>query len=181
MSANDEELAAKLYDAPGMYKSSLADGFNRLRDASGMSAEDADTWSAALAEDFASGGIPTTEAQRLHAQIVRRQINPPTEDDIFEWETETRRTMRERYGAKAEDNLATVREFIAERPALWTLLERTGLTMHPETVLGLVERANTLAAQNRAVAQPKVSRTADGRFASDKEQSMVDRFYGKAE
>ena len=78
MSANpDDVLVSKFYpDATAEYRSTLAPDIARLRDASGLSAEDAEARLVATAEAFQDAGISSRDAARLHSLITARTVTP---------------------------------------------------------------------------------------------------------
>ena len=63
------------------------------------------------------------------------------------------------------------------------ILANAGLATHAEIVGALLENANNLRIEPRDVTRSLsgLHRTPDGRFASDKQQPMHERFYGEAD
>lgn len=146
--ARDAALSHVLYGDTqpivSTYLPVLRPSLDSLRDATGMTAADAERHVTEMALAFDDAGIGTDEAASIHSHIVHH-LNTPVDDATYqEWQTEARRMVREQYGSDADRRLQAATAFVKSRPAFARALEESGIGSHPKLVLALVERANHL-------------------------------------
>lgn len=133
------------------YEPSLSDSLDYFSDHVEITQDQRKAAISEAATVFSDARVPPEEAARLHGHIVRHAVAPADDATREAWATESRRELRERYGAaEAERRLKVARTFIANRPGLRDLLNATGVGSHPDLVLSLADRANQLRLTPRA-------------------------------
>lgn len=133
------------------YEPVLSDSMNSLVDHAGLTQEQRSEVLRQNVIVFDDAGISPETASKLHTILVEHTINPADDATVDRWATESRHTLRNRYGEKEADRrMELARQFIANRPALAELLTTTGLGSHPDIVAALVEHPNTIRLKPRA-------------------------------
>jgi hypothetical protein len=117
---------------------------DRLGDSGVMTVEEGE----AHVQTFASlalheVGLPDVDAQRLHTLYTDVRLAPPSEERVLKWAEESRRSLRERFGAVEAQRLVTqVQALVDQHPALKKMFDEAGgLGAHPEVIDMLVDRA----------------------------------------
>lgn len=104
---------------------------------------------------------PAGDGRRL-GRADYHASEPPDAATIREWETETRRQLRERYGDRDGDRrLAVARAFVKSRPGFQQMLNDSGVGSHPRLITMLAENVNTLRMVPRTT-QPKARPAPEG-------------------
>jgi hypothetical protein len=124
------------------YGPALKDSLDRLSDSTGATPEQLQGHLDAVAEVFSDARINSREASGLHSLLVSHLSAPVDDATVQQWETESRRELREQYGDDAGRRLAAAQKFVAARPDLQRTLDETGLGSHPRVILALAEKAN---------------------------------------
>lgn len=127
-----------------LYEPSLGSTMNRLQDFAGWTPEERKQHGIGVARFFAGASIDSGDAAALYSLFAHHVQEPADDRTVRDWETETRRILRERYGDEAPKRLATVREYVSQFKDLGALLDQSGLGSHPNLVTALVERADRL-------------------------------------
>lgn len=148
-SQRDADMASALFRDPDVvtksYAPVLRTSADRLRDATGMSESEVNTHLQDVATFFDDAGITNDAAASLHSIMVHHLTNPVEDGTFDEWQTESRRLLREQYGAAdADRRLNAVRAFVDARPTLKGKLNQSGVGSHPRLVLALAERVQYL-------------------------------------
>jgi hypothetical protein len=145
---DDQKTADLLYGSDdsvaGVYRSSLSDSINRLRDAYGLTSAQANERLVEDAHFFRDAQISTAQAPRLHSLLAAHELKPASDEQRETWGAETMRLVREKYGDGAEPRLEAVRTFLENRPAIAQRLTESGVGSHPDMVLALIENWSKL-------------------------------------
>lgn len=143
------DRSAQLYTPESTYGRYFDEGFTRMADQVGgaLTPELISEARKGITEIFAELEIEPFMAERVGDLYLRHVAQPATQEQLGAWAQETRRAVRERYGAEAEDRLKMAREVVAANKKLHDLLAFTGLGSHPGIVLDLLERAPRLRAK----------------------------------
>ncbi len=146
--ASDETPEERMFGSPEtlrtMYGPALKDSLDRLSDAAGVTPEQRQAHLEAVAEVFTDARINSQEAPGLHSLLVTHLTAPPDDATVQQWEVESRRGLRERYGDDAGRRLAQASAFVKARPEMADILNRSGLGSHPRVILALAERVNEM-------------------------------------
>lgn len=127
-----------------VYEASLADHMNLLRDRTGMSEAEADALALETSHFYNGAAIKSEFASGVQGQIVKNLHTPPSEDEVDQWATESRRLLRQRYPDDADARMKKASEYLASFPALKKQLEQSGMASHKDIVLELADRAYSL-------------------------------------
>lgn len=148
MDTTDQAIADTLFGSTATlvssYGPSLADAADQLMDVQGWTRAQRDVHIAEMARIYHDANIAPEQASRLHALVAHHTRVPADDVTATGWTIESRRALREHYPDDFEARLATAREFIAQRPALASLLNTTGIGSHPDVVLALSEQPHAL-------------------------------------
>jgi hypothetical protein len=126
------------------YEPSLTDSMNLLRDSTGMSEAESEKLQLETAHFFHAANINPGFAQKLHGQIVQHLQRPPDDPTFNEWQTESRRGVRERYPDDGDKRTQLANEYVASYPTVAKQMTDSGMGSRPELFLALVDRAYAL-------------------------------------
>jgi hypothetical protein len=126
------------------YEPSLTDSMNMLRDSTGMSEAESEKLLLETAHFFRAANIQPGFASKLHGQIVQHLQRPPDDPTFNQWQTETRKQLREKYSDDADRRIEAVKSYVNSHPTIRKQLEDSGMGSHPDVILALAERANHL-------------------------------------
>lgn len=127
------------------YRPVLTESFNRLRDRDGLSAEQTEELLLEASRFYDGAGIQAGNAVGFQEQIVHRLKTPLTDEEHDQWQTESRRLFRERYGDKDGDRrLQAISKYVSSFPAFRKWLEDSGMGSNPKFLMTLAERAYDL-------------------------------------
>ena len=151
--SDDAALAERLFGSvesvTKAYESGLRGAYEKLSDTTGHGTDVTDGLIADAALFFADAEI-AREAPQINAGIARHLAAPASAEQVQEWATESRSTLREQYGAaEAQKRLAAVQKFIADRPQMAERLNRSGYAWHPDLVTALAANVHKLRAEPR--------------------------------
>lgn len=148
MNDSEQDLAHRLYGGMksirSVYQPPVQHTIDRLGDRTGWDAEAKQGFADAVMTAYFDAGVdPQTGATLTHtiAHYVGEPADEPTQRT---WEAESRRALRERFGSDADRRLAAARQFVAARPVLADHLNRSGAGSHPEVIVALAERIDSL-------------------------------------
>lgn len=127
------------------YVPHLKDSANVLADAAGWTEEQRADHLREATRVFHDAGIRADTATGLHSLLAQHVKTGPDDATVQQWEFESRRQLRERYGiTEADRRRALANEYLAEHPAIAKLLKDSGVGSHPKFVTELAQRANDL-------------------------------------
>lgn len=102
-----------------------------------------------LREVFADVQLSEPEARTV-MDLGRRTVeNPPTDEQVAAWRTESNDVLRREFGGDAGAALADAQQLVARDQFLGRLLEATGLGNHPDVIRTLCTKARSLRLAGR--------------------------------
>ena len=146
---NESEAGDKFYDDAAGYRPAFRPGADRLRDATGIGADEAEQHIATVAAFAADARLSVPVAQRIHGQLVSALLSPPDQQTVNQWAAESRRMAREEFGEFGEHRLRQAQAFVQARPEIAEVLDATGFSSHPDLVRALIENSNGLRMEPR--------------------------------
>lgn len=144
---NEHAVAERVWGRPAVAKAggthsvALRPSVDRVSDLTGLDRAGADRLEASLAGVASDLGLTNEETGNFAKDYERQVLNGRDSQEIDRWSAESRRKLRERYGANADAMLADAQEFVRNDPAMASVLVKTGLGSHPKYVERIVERA----------------------------------------
>lgn len=154
----DDGLSNKLFDSEplklepgemfsmeGMLASALDPNLTKLGDVTGMPIEQQKVERREFSAIARQAGLFPGVAKAIHNAWTSARLAPPMDEaeednQLREANTETRRALREKWGAEdAEDLLARAQKFVGQHPRLAEILSTGGIGSRKEIVLALTE------------------------------------------
>lgn len=126
---------------PKLYDETMRPGLTEVADMDSNTPEETEAIRATLAGEFHALALTPPEARTLLDSMVKLSKEPATPEQRNAWAEETRRAMRQQYGAAAPERLAAARALVAKTPALRDALNESGLGNRTDIVMMLAERA----------------------------------------
>ncbi len=147
-SPESEPETTNLYETPESlaktYAIDLKPSLDRLTDLAPQAAEQREQILQETSVVFNDAGINSQQAAQLHGLLVHHLVEPADDATVDGWAKESRQRLREKFGDDANARLAKAQAFVAARPGLRDLLDRTGLGNRWEMIEQLTENANRL-------------------------------------
>lgn len=127
----------------GTYARILKPGLELIGDTYGISAPDLDAHRVETSKIMAELEVEPAMADTLHTLYAHHVVKPADAETVQNWGKESRKMLRETYGADLESRVQTAMEYVKAK-GMTDILNVTGLGSNPVVVKELVERAHRL-------------------------------------